>query len=231
MPDRMPRSEGPLGGQALPELFDLGNGFPDLRLRQVLAQLGGQFHQLLVHAHDPASEYLGGGEQKARGPRIALLQSVVKGLGRDSPEMAFSAGNGSRSSRSAYQRTQLAEDRTRPERGQRAVVLGKRAQLDQHLATQQQVDRIPGITLAEQDFSSWKMDLFQVGPERSDLFGVERLEATEAVNQGGIDGAIHKSSRYTPRSMAALATRPSATMYAAVRQPSFRDWTKPRIVA
>src|ERR1700731_4034921 len=118
----MLRSEGPLGGQALPELFDLGNGFPDLRLRQVLAQLSGQFHQLLVHAHDPASEYLGGGEQKARGPRIALLQSIVKGAARDSPKVAFSAGNGSRSSRSAYQGTQLAEDGTRPERGQCAVV-------------------------------------------------------------------------------------------------------------
>jgi hypothetical protein len=32
---RIVRSERPLCRQALPQLFDLGNGFPDLRLRQV----------------------------------------------------------------------------------------------------------------------------------------------------------------------------------------------------
>ena len=37
------RSERPLCRQSLPQLFDLGNGFSDLRLRQVLAQLGRKF--------------------------------------------------------------------------------------------------------------------------------------------------------------------------------------------
>jgi hypothetical protein len=41
-----------------------------------------------------------------------------------------------------------------------------------------------------------------VGRERGDLVGIESLEATEAVNQRGIDGSVHKSSRYyTPRSV------------------------------
>ena len=70
-----------------------------------------------------------------------------------------------------------------------------------------------------------------MGGKRGNLLGVKRLQATEAVNEGGIDSVLHHLSPYTPRSMAALATRPSATMYAAVRQSSFRDCTTPRIVA
>jgi hypothetical protein len=34
---RFQRSERPLSRQSLPQLFDLGHGFPDLRLREVLA--------------------------------------------------------------------------------------------------------------------------------------------------------------------------------------------------
>jgi hypothetical protein len=225
------RSERPLRRQSLPQLFDLGNGSPDLRLPQVLAQLGRKSDQLLVHAHNPASEYLGGGEQKARGPRVAVSQGFVKGARRDSPQMAFGAGNCGRGSWGVKQWTHLAEDRTRPERSQCAVVLRGRAQLDQDLAAKQQVDRIPRVTLSEQDLAGWKAHFFQVDRERGNLLGVERLEATEAVNQSGIDDVLHRWFRYTPRNMAALATRPSATMYAAVRQSSFRDCTRPRIVA
>jgi len=47
----------------------------------------------IVHAHDPASENLSGGEQKARSPRVAVLQSLAKDARRDSPQMTFGAGN------------------------------------------------------------------------------------------------------------------------------------------
>src|SRR5271166_3970101 len=114
---RVRRSERPLRRQSLPQLFDLRDGSPDLRLPQVLPQLGRKPDKLLVHAHNPASEYLGGGEQKARGPSVAVSQSFVKGGRRDSPQMAFGAGNRGCGPGRVQQWTHLAEDGTRPERG------------------------------------------------------------------------------------------------------------------
>jgi hypothetical protein len=207
-----PRLKSPLCGQTFPELFNLGDGFPDLRLGQVLPELGGNFDQFFVHAHDPSSEDLGGREQKARGPGVAMFQCVVKGRRGDSPEMAVGAAYRGRCSRGVYQRTQLAEDCARSERGECAVVLRWCAEFDQHLAAQEEVKRISRVALSKQEFSGWQAHLLQLGRERGDLFGVESLKATESVNESGIDGIVHKSSRYTPRSMAALATRPSATM-------------------
>src|SRR6516162_5117909 len=112
----MVRSERPLRREPFPQLFDFGNRFPDLRLRQVLAQLGRKFDQFLVHAHQPASEHLGGSEQKARGPRVAVSQGLVKCERRDSPQMAFGAGNRSRGPWRVEQWTHLAKDSAGPQR-------------------------------------------------------------------------------------------------------------------
>jgi hypothetical protein len=55
-------SESPLRRQSRSQLFDLSDGFPDLRASQVLAQLGRESDQFIVHPHHPASEHLRGGE-------------------------------------------------------------------------------------------------------------------------------------------------------------------------
>jgi len=69
-------SERPPCGQPFPQSSDRGHGFPDFGLRQVLAQLLRRYDQLLVHSYHPAPKHLGGGEQKARDPEVATLESA-----------------------------------------------------------------------------------------------------------------------------------------------------------
>ena len=148
---------------------------------------------------------------------------------RDTPKVTLFRGNCCRRTWCVQQGTHLSQDRTIPKRSQRVIVRRRRIQLDEHLSAHKQINRISGVTLAEQNRARLNGYSFQFSSKRGELLCIEGLETTEALNRCEIDN--HVFSPYTPRSIAAFATRPNATMYAAVRQPSFRDCTRSRIVA
>src|SRR4051812_29079603 len=185
---------------------------------------------MVVHHREPVRQLAGGAQQEAAGPVLADFHRGMERLpGAAEESAALHRGNGG-VARLVQQEAHFPQHRAWLKSGEDGFGSAG-AGLHLGFAGYQQVHVAAGIALAEERLPRRHRNALHRREAGVQLLRAEPFEAAETLKRVRGNGVRHAEASYTPRSTVAFATRPNATIKAAVRQGTFLLLTRSRMVA